>query len=94
MLKKVIEGFSLLMMIMVILLGLIAKEPPLPIYINEISASNGSSYKDEDGEYVDWIEIYNDSENTIALEGYGLSDRKEVPKRWEFPERTNKSLHL
>ena len=66
--------------------GLVKNDTLLPIYINEVAASNGSAFQDEDGEYVDWIELYNDSEESISLKGFGLSDQKEVPKRWEFPD--------
>jgi hypothetical protein len=32
-----------------------------------------------DGDYPDWIELYNTSANTFDLDGYGLSDNPEVP---------------
>ncbi|MFC1551304.1 CotH kinase family protein [Candidatus Latescibacterota bacterium] len=53
--------------------------------INEIMASNTSSYQDEDGESPDWIEIYNPGDTSIDLTGYGLSDRPDNPYKWVFP---------
>jgi hypothetical protein len=56
------------------------------LVINEIMGSN-SKVTDEDGDAPDWIEIYNGTEKTIDLTGYGLSDKAEKLLRWEFPER-------
>lgn len=53
--------------------------------INEVVTTNGS-LKDEDGEYSDWIELYNTTEAPICLSGYFLSDDSENVKRWKFPE--------
>ena len=44
------------------------------ISINEIMSSNSNTISDEDGEYEDWIEIYNFGSTTVSLKGYGLSD--------------------
>ena len=44
------------------------------LYISEIMASNSYTIKDEDGEYSDYIEIYNGYNYSINLEGYYLSD--------------------
>lgn len=86
MLKKIIAGVSLVLLFCVIIFGNSKKETVPFIYINEIVSSNGSSYLDEDGEYVDWIELYNDSNESISLQGFGLSDKRAMPKRWEFPD--------
>lgn len=59
-----------------------------PVVINEIAASNDGSFQDEDGDYPDWIELYNDSDQTISLKGFGLSDQKENPQLWRFPDVT------
>ena len=39
-----------------------------------------------DGEYPDWVELYNGSVEAIALAGYGLSDNASKPMKWTFPE--------
>lgn len=55
------------------------------IYINEYMDSNKSTIVDEDGEFPDWIEIINSSDSPVNLKGYGLSDDKDKPYKWQFP---------
>lgn len=55
------------------------------ISINEVMASNGSAVADEDGEYSDWVEIYNYGDDAVDLAGYGLSDKESNPFKWVFP---------
>lgn len=55
------------------------------IQINEVVSSNSSIFYDEDGDTPDWIEIYNTSNNSINLEGYGLSDDLNEKFKWRFP---------
>ncbi|WP_339922343.1 CotH kinase family protein [uncultured Cyclobacterium sp.] len=54
------------------------------IAINEIMASN-STIEDNDGDYSDWIELYNYGSEVIDLTGYGLSDNPSSPFKWAFP---------
>jgi hypothetical protein len=54
--------------------------------LNEIMASNASTMADENGDFEDWIEIFNPETYTINLAGYGLSDDYENPFRWVFPD--------
>lgn len=56
--------------------------------LNEFQASNSVTASDEDGEYEDWIEIYNETSEAINLNGYGLSDDYDRPYRWVFPDIT------
>lgn len=56
-----------------------------PVMINEIMAGNTVTLRDEDGDYPDWVELYNSSEETIDLTGWGLSDTADDPKHWIFP---------
>jgi hypothetical protein len=55
------------------------------LVINEIMASNSSTIADQDGEYDDWIELYNNSDEVINLEGYYLSDDGDELLKWAFP---------
>jgi len=41
-----------------------------------------------DGDYPDWIEIYNPGTESIDLTGYGLSDNPTNPYKWTFPKVT------
>jgi hypothetical protein len=56
--------------------------------INELMASNATTIADEDGDFEDWIEIYNFGSDPINLEGYGLSDNYNNPFKWVFPDYT------
>ncbi len=62
--------------------------PSSPIVINEIMASNQSDIKDEDGDHVDWIELYNQGDTPLALKDYGLSDTTKNLVKWRFPDIT------
>jgi len=61
------------------------------LYISEIVASNSYTYKDNDGEYSDYIEIYNDNDYDIDLENYRLTDSIYEVNKWRFPSITIKS---
>ncbi|MHC4739934.1 MAG: chitobiase/beta-hexosaminidase C-terminal domain-containing protein, partial [Planctomycetota bacterium] len=58
------------------------------LLINEIMASNNSVYEDPDnsGEYSDWIEIYNASNEAIDMSGMYLTDNLEDPMQWRIPD--------
>ncbi|MBR6028208.1 MAG: lamin tail domain-containing protein [Clostridia bacterium] len=56
------------------------------IVINEIVADAKSGLRDEDGENVDWIELYNTTDRTVSLDNYALSNKENQPLRWRFPE--------
>lgn len=58
------------------------------IVINELSASNSFIVADQNGEYDDWIELYNNSSNNIDISGYHLSDNGGNLTAWTFPTST------
>lgn len=55
------------------------------LVINEFLASNDFTVADQDGEYDDWIELYNNGSTTINLENYHLSDDGLDLTQWTFP---------
>jgi hypothetical protein len=55
------------------------------VVINEVSASNTTTQADQDGEFDDWIELYNNTAAPIVLDGYYLSDNNSNPTKWSFP---------
>ena len=57
---------------------------PKTIIINEVSSTN-SSFDDEDGDSPDWIELYNNGNTTIDLEGWSITDDSLAPAKWTFP---------
>ena len=58
------------------------------LVINEWMPKNDRVIADEDGAYPDWFELYNGTNNTIDLNGFGISDMQGEPYRWVFPETT------
>ncbi|TVP81714.1 MAG: hypothetical protein EA353_01300 [Puniceicoccaceae bacterium] len=59
------------------------------VRINEVMASNGATIADEDGDYEDWIELYNYGSEPVDLTGWGLSDNPGSPFKWSFPAGTS-----
>ena len=59
-------------------------EVDFPI-ISEIMTSNKNAYPASDGGYYDWVEIFNPTQRTINLEGFGLSDKQDQPGNYVFP---------
>jgi len=60
------------------------------VVINEFQSSNNATIADEDGDYEDWIELYNTSStDTARLDYVGLSDDIERPFRWVLPPGTS-----
>ncbi|MCA1762775.1 MAG: lamin tail domain-containing protein, partial [Flavobacteriales bacterium] len=55
------------------------------LVINEFMAANNSTASDEFGEFDDWVEIYNGSEEPINMEGYFLSDNHGNRTKFVFP---------
>jgi hypothetical protein len=55
------------------------------LFINEFLASNTSGLKDPQGEYDDWIEIYNFSNTPTDLAGMYMTDDLDIPTKWRIP---------
>lgn len=55
------------------------------ILLNEIQSSNTVTLKDEFNEYPDWIEVINNSTESVNLNGWYLSDEKDQLTKWSFP---------
>ena len=51
--------------------------------INEFNCKRG--FTDENGNDVDWIEIYNYSSNSVTLSDFFLSDNPYNLHKWQFP---------
>ena len=56
------------------------------LVINEVCPDPKVGIPDEDGEIVDWLEIKNNTDKTISLSAYYLSDKENKPMKWRFPE--------
>jgi hypothetical protein len=56
--------------------------------ISEFMAANASSVRDEDGDFSDWIEIYNLGSAPSSLLGWYLTDSAQDLTSWQFPAVT------
>lgn len=57
-----------------------------PIIITEFLASNDDGLLDIDGDTSDWIELFNQSNKTVSLEKWYLTDNPNDPFKWVFPK--------
>ena len=55
------------------------------LVINEFMASNNSCIQDPQGQYDDWIEIYNYGADAIDISGMYLTDNLSAPTKWRIP---------
>lgn len=55
------------------------------VRINEFMASNDDGLADEDGDFSDWIELYNAGDTQVDLGEWSLTDDPENLRKWEFP---------
>ena len=60
---------------------------PPDLRITEVLAVNDRVNKDAYGEYDDWVEIYNNDDRTINLEGLYLSNDMSDSRGFELPDR-------
>lgn len=58
------------------------------VVINELLPKNEQNGSDPNGEFDDWIELYNPADVDQDISGYYLSDSKKEPEKWMFPEGT------
>jgi len=64
-------------------------EHPFSLVINEFMASNSNIKADPQGQYDDWIELYNYGTDDIDIGGMYLTDDLTVPTKWQIPAATN-----
>ncbi|MBN1220208.1 MAG: lamin tail domain-containing protein [Anaerolineae bacterium] len=89
--QRIIFWLVLLVIVLFNLNQLVAKpngEISSPLIITEFMAANRSGHADEDGDFSDWIEIHNQSNEPVNLSGWTLTDDANQPEKWTFPEIT------
>jgi hypothetical protein len=64
----------------------IATTESSPIVVNEFMADNENVIKDGAGEYDEWIELFNRSEQSVSLGGYYLTDKADEQLKWALPD--------
>lgn len=62
-------------------------EQPTGVIITEFLANNTTGLLDDDGDYSDWIEIFNNSGQTVNLTGWFLTDDPDTLYKWVMPSR-------
>ena len=55
------------------------------LVINELMPVNSNTIADPNGEFDDWIELYNNLSADVDLSGYFLTDSKSDLLKWKFP---------
>ena len=58
------------------------------VEISEVMSSNKGAVPDEFGDFPDWIEIHNKTNEAVNIGGYGLSDDLLSAAKWTFPAGT------
>ena len=66
-----------------------AGDIPDGLVINEFMANNDEAVAGPDGNYPDWIELYNGDSESVDLSGMYLSDDVSNPDAWQFPSGTS-----
>ncbi len=59
------------------------------LVINELLASNDLTQADNEGDFDDWIELFNNGTSSIDLGAYFLSDDINDLTKWSFPSGTS-----
>ena len=57
-----------------------------PLYIKRVGLAHAGAPQDIHGVGHDWIEVYNQSNEAIPLEGYRLTDNPDQRSKWVFPD--------
>ena len=57
------------------------------VTINEVCPKN-TTKPASDGNFYDWVELYNSSSAPVDISGYGLTDKETKPFRFTFPSGT------
>jgi len=55
------------------------------VVISELLADNTAGLRDEDGDRQDWLELYNNGDAAVSLDGWWLTDKVSDPTQWRFP---------
>lgn len=65
--------------------GLITTPALAAVTISEFMASNNNTITDEDGDDSDWIELHNDGNSAVSLNGWYLTDDDSNLTKWQLP---------
>ncbi|MBO4889933.1 MAG: lamin tail domain-containing protein, partial [Lachnospiraceae bacterium] len=72
-------------MAVVIFFGVyVSGQPETNVVLNEICTANVRCVEDENGEFPDWMEIYNPTDRVIDLSGYIINDSIDLVTNEKF----------
>jgi len=89
--RKVLFWFALLVILLFGVNQIFSKprgEAASDLIISEFLAVNGTGLADADGDFSDWVEIYNRSNQPVNLSGWSLTDDPQQLEKWTFPDIT------
>lgn len=58
------------------------------VTVNEIMAANVSTQADQNGQFDDWVELFNKTNTAVDVSGFFLSDDANNRGKWKFPQGT------
>jgi hypothetical protein len=85
MLRKTTIRLFILILMCISYLNNSVEAAEVTLVINEFMASNNISIRDPQGQYDDWIEIFNYGANAVNIGGMYLTDNPSSPTRWQVP---------
>lgn len=57
-----------------------------PVILNEVMPLNDERFPNAEGDCLEWVELYNRSDEPVSLAGYYLSDDPDAPFRFALPD--------
>ena len=84
--SRCLKSWSFVTILLLVSGGWAAEGPA--IAINELLASNNLNAADAQGQYDDWIELYNLETSSVDLGGMYLTDDLDTPTKWQIPAGT------
>lgn len=94
--RRVLVWFALLVILLFVANLFFARprsEAAGDLIISEFVAVNTTGLADSDGDYSDWIEIYNRGSRPVNLSGFALTDDPQQLEKWTFPNISLDSHH-
>jgi len=58
------------------------------LFINELMSFNNTVIADANGQFDDWVEIYNSNTYAVDIGGLYVSDRSSTPEKYQIPSNT------
>ncbi len=91
---KKIGAFLLSIIILLSSVPFAAAQDTYSVVINEVCSGNTgkngnlTDQKNSEGEYCDWIELYNPGNSSVDLSGWGITDKDSKPFKTVLPQGT------